>query len=222
MHFGQRLALIYGVLLVLTVPLARAEIYRDVDENGVLHFTNIQPTKNGKPPVDRIGKRTSKAQNSEPEVRQKLRTPSVGSRHDLLIQEAARQYNIPQSLIRAVMAVESNFKIRAVSRVGAQGLMQLMPATAAQMGVGDSFNPRQNVLGGTRYLRLLADAYDGNLVLTLAAYNAGQSAVNKYRDIPPYRETQRYVRRVLSLYAYYKKLHCQTQIDHNDEGVDDE
>ena len=83
--------------------------------------------------------------------------------------------------------------------------MQLMPPTAAEMGVLDSFDPRQNVLGGTRYLRTLANAFDGDLVLTLAAYNAGHQAVTRHMDIPPYQETQQYVRRVLRLYYFFKK-----------------
>jgi soluble lytic murein transglycosylase-like protein len=83
--------------------------------------------------------------------------------------------------------------------------MQLMPATAHEMGVVDSFDPRQNIMGGTRYLRKLANQFDGDLVLTLAAYNAGQRAVKRHMDIPPYDETQRYVRRVLKLYYFYKQ-----------------
>ena len=126
------------------------------------------------------------------------------TKFDDYIREASGRFNIPENLIRAVMAVESNFNPKAVSRVGAQGLMQLMPPTAAEMGVLDSFDPRQNILGGTRYLRTLANAFDGDLVLTLAAYNAGQNAVNRHMDIPPFAETQRYVRRVLKLYYYYK------------------
>jgi soluble lytic murein transglycosylase-like protein len=120
------------------------------------------------------------------------------------IREAAQLYVLPQDLLRAVMQVESNFYAEAVSNKGAIGLMQLMPATAAQMGVLDPFDARQNVLGGARFLRLLANHFGGDLVLTIAAYNAGQGAVEKYSGIPPYAETRMYVQRVLSNYYAYR------------------
>jgi len=99
--------------------------------------------------------------------------------------------------------VESNYNPRVVSRVGAMGLMQLMPQTARSMGVSDPFNPQQNILGGARYLRVLANHFQGNLILTIAAYNAGEGAVMRYGGIPPYTETRRYVRRVLHHYQRY-------------------
>ena len=92
------------------------------------------------------------------------------------------------------------------SRVGAIGLMQLMPETAADMGVMDPFDPRQNVLGGTRYLRVLANKFNGDLVLTVAAYNAGEGAVDKYNGVPPYAETRRYVRNVLQHYYTFRSM----------------
>jgi soluble lytic murein transglycosylase-like protein len=113
-------------------------------------------------------------------------------------------YVLPEEFIRAVMHVESNFYTEAVSNKGAMGLMQLMPGTAAAMGVLDPFDPRQNVLGGARYLRVLANRYHGDLVLTIAAYNAGEGAVDKYNGIPPYAETRRYVQRVLTHYYAYR------------------
>jgi len=130
------------------------------------------------------------------------------------LQEASQRYNIPSFLIRAVMAVESNFRPDAISSAGAKGLMQLMPETAEEMGVSNIFDPRQNILGGTRYLRVLANTFNGDLVLTLAAYNAGHLAVVRHMDIPPFAETQRYVRRVLKLYYFYKK-----QIQQSSEGT---
>lgn len=120
---------------------------------------------------------------------------------DHIIDVAANKYNIDSSLIKAVIKAESNFNYRAVSRAGAQGLMQLMPATASHLKVEDPFNPKKNIDGGTRYLRYLLNVYRGNLTLALAAYNAGEGAVAKYNyKIPPYRETQNYVKRVLSFY----------------------
>ena len=111
---------------------------------------------------------------------------------------------MPEPFIRAVMRVESDFNPTVVSRAGAMGLMQLMPKTARSMGVADPFDARQNILGGARYLRILANRFKGDLVLTVAAYNAGEGAVEKYNGIPPYKETQRYVRRVLKHYYAYR------------------
>lgn len=114
--------------------------------------------------------------------------------------EAARTHGVDPRLVAAVASRESAFNVRAQSSVGACGLMQLMPATARFLGVGDIFDPRENVLGGARYLRTLLDTFDGDLDLTLAAYNAGPGAVQKYGGVPPYRETQNYVRGVRAAY----------------------
>jgi hypothetical protein len=118
-----------------------------------------------------------------------------------LIQEAASSYNLDPALIRAVMQTESAFNPMVVSRVGAQGLMQLMPALAEEMGVRDSFDPRDNIMGGARYLRELLDRFRGNLRLALASYNAGPTAVARYGRVPPFRETQRYVKQIQGLIA---------------------
>lgn len=120
-----------------------------------------------------------------------------------LIREAAILYQLPAEFLRAVMRVESRFDPRVVSVDGAMGLMQLMPFTARRMGVLDPFDPRQNILGGARFLRILANQWKGDLVLTIASYNAGPGAVAKYKGVPPYRETQRYVGRVLGFYQQY-------------------
>ena len=120
---------------------------------------------------------------------------------DGYIREAAELYGIPEAFIRAVIKVESNYNPNAVSRVGAMGLMQLMPATAEHMKVTDPFDPRQNILGGTRYLRRLSDKYDGDINLVLSGYNAGPGNVAKVGGIP-FEKTQKYVRDV---YYWYKK-----------------
>jgi soluble lytic murein transglycosylase-like protein len=118
-----------------------------------------------------------------------------GSFQDLIV-EACEKHQVPANLVRAVIKAESNFNPKAVSRSGAKGLMQLMPATAKNLGVKDPFNPRQNIEGGVRLLRQLLNRYDNQLDLALAAYNAGTVAVDRYQGIPPYRETQIYVPRV--------------------------
>jgi soluble lytic murein transglycosylase-like protein len=178
---------------------ARADIYKFVDKDGVIHFSNTK--KKGKL-VIRQGESTHLEPNRkvEPGALPKDRF----TRYDDHIGEAARLYQIPEALIRAVIHVESNFDSRAVSHANAQGLMQLIPGTAERMLVSDVFDVRQNILGGTRYLRVLANLFNGNLQFTLAAYNAGENAVIKYGGIPPYDETQKYVSKVLSFYNFYR------------------
>ena len=117
-----------------------------------------------------------------------------------LFAEAATEYGIDPRLLTAVARRESRFTASAVSPVGAQGVMQLMPATARQLGVADAFDARQNIFGGAKYLRMLLDTFQGDLDLTLAAYNAGPGAVRKYKGIPPYKETQAYVAAIRTEY----------------------
>jgi soluble lytic murein transglycosylase-like protein len=125
------------------------------------------------------------------------------TRYDRYINQAANKYRIDPALIKAIIHVESAFKRTAVSHAGAQGLMQLMPATAADYDVTDSFNPRQNINAGTEHLRYLMGLFDQDLNLVLAAYNAGQGNVRKYNGIPPFKETQDYVYKVKKKYAHY-------------------
>ncbi|PID45812.1 MAG: hypothetical protein CSB47_06815 [Proteobacteria bacterium] len=121
--------------------------------------------------------------------------------HAGVIDQAARRYHLDRELIQAVIAVESCFNSRAVSPAGAEGLMQLMPATAERFGVSDSFNSKQNILAGARYLAWLKRRFAGNLQHAVAAYNAGEGVVAQYGGIPPYKETQRYVKNVMSIYS---------------------
>jgi len=125
--------------------------------------------------------------------------PSLNSEFDVHIEEASARHGVSQDLVRAVIQVESGFDRLAVSPAGARGLMQLMPATARRFGVIDRFDARQNIFGGTRYLRALLERYRGDVSLTAAAYNAGAGCVARYRGIPPYKETQDYVRKVTAL-----------------------
>lgn len=181
-----------GLLAAGTSLPARADIYSYVDRDGV-HYTNV--------PVD--GRyRLALKEERPPEFHG---APGGGWREraqhfDALIERAAKSTSLAPALIRAVIAVESAFRPRAVSPKGAQGLMQLHPTTARRYGVADAFDPEQNVAGGARYLADLVERY-GTLELALAAYNAGEGAVERYgRKVPPYRETRAYVPTVLKIY----------------------
>ncbi len=145
--------------------------------------------RNVKPPQPVVAKPPSPPNDPVP-------ARTAGPYRDL-IRAAATRHALAPELIESVILVESNFEARAVSRKGARGLMQLMPATAARLGVRNVFDVRQNVEGGVRHLRYLVDLYGGNLALALAAYNAGVDAVGRYGGIPPYAETRAYVQRVL-------------------------
>ncbi len=131
--------------------------------------------------------------------------PMASEELEALVQRNAATWQVDPALVKAVIANESAFNPAATSSVGAQGLMQLMPETAASMGVRDAYDPAQNVAGGTRYLRGLLDRFGGDLHLAVAAYNAGPGAVEKYGGVPPYAETQHYVANVLGSYEQYRK-----------------
>ncbi|HVY47059.1 MAG TPA: lytic transglycosylase domain-containing protein [Minicystis sp.] len=181
--------------------VASADIFTFTDEEGVVHYSN-KPTD----PRARLLVKTP-ARRARPGVVPV--PPSDASvdrftRYDEWIRQAAILYQIPPELIRAVMKVESDYDARAVSHTGAQGLMQLMPETAVRMQVRDPFDPRENIFGGTRYLRVLANMFNGDLELTIAGYNAGEAAVVRYAGIPPYEETQQYVTKVVAYYRSYR------------------
>ena len=171
---------------------ARDTLYRYVDARGVIHFSNVPPNDLYRA----VEPRTRGLQRS------KRSQPPRETRYDPIIVSAAREQGVEPALVKAVIAAESNFNPLAVSKKGAQGLMQLMPRTAESLGVDDAFEPRDNVGGGTRYLRVMLDRY-GDVSRALAAYNAGPKAVDRYRGIPPYRETRDYVARVLTYYRGY-------------------
>jgi len=172
---------------------ARADIYTRTDADGVVHVTNV-PEGKGWTLVIEEERRAA----VRPVAREVAR-----ARYEPFIAEAARLYAIPAALIRAVIETESSWRASATSRAGAIGLMQLMPATARSLGVADAFDPRQNILGGTRYLRILANKFAGDIVLTLAAYNAGEGRVMR-KMAPPFAVTRGYVDDVLRRYRAYK------------------
>lgn len=128
-----------------------------------------------------------------------------------IIVKVSLEYKIDPLLVKAVIVAESGFDTNAVSRVGAEGLMQLMPRTAKYLGVEDSFNPEHNIYGGVKYLKRLLDKYNGNIEFALAAYNAGARNVFKYKGVPPYAETKKYIKKVSALHEMYKKLDNSTE-----------
>lgn len=171
-------------------------VYRYVDAQGILHFTDA--------PVDTRYQREDPVRLEGLAITPPRRVKVPTERdYDHLILEVARQHDVEPGLVKAVIAAESNFKPHAVSRVGAQGLMQLMPATAAHLGVERPFGVVENIDGGVRYLRAMLDRF-GDVARALAAYNAGPGAVDRYRGIPPYPETRAYIKRVLEYHRRYQ------------------
>jgi soluble lytic murein transglycosylase-like protein len=196
-------ALLLGALLALAPGHAAADIFSYTDDEGVIHFSNKSA---GDARYHVYLKSPNQRRAGVVPVMPSDGSPERFSRYDEWIRQAAILYQIPEELIRAVIMCESNYDPRAVSPTGAQGLMQLMPETATRMQVRDGFDPRENIFGGTRYLRVLANMFNGDLSLTIAGYNAGEGAVVRFAGIPPYEETQGYVTRVLSYYRRYRTL----------------
>lgn len=208
---GVGLAL--GLALGLTdqARADRNEYYAYTDANGVLHVTNVPSRSQGSWTVYKTleGSGGGDVERAAAPSRGPRSAVRLGSerlhRYDGFIRAAAQRYQLPESLLRAVIHTESNYYAHAVSRAGAAGLMQLMPKTAKALGVRDVHDPSQNVHGGARYLRLLANRYDGDMVLVLAAYNAGAGNVEKYGGVPPFAETRSYVRSVMRRYYAYER-----------------
>ena len=193
----------FAVTLGLSA-MARGDIYVYTDAQGVLHFSNQRVA--GSTLYVRSQPNKNKVRPGVTPVAPSDKSLERFTRFEHAINEAATLYQLPRELVRAVIKVESDYDPRAVSSAGAQGLMQLMPETALRMQVRDSFDPRLNILAGTRYLRILANTFNGDLQLTIAAYNAGEGAVARHGGIPPYQETQVYVTKVLHFYHRYRSV----------------
>jgi soluble lytic murein transglycosylase-like protein len=186
-----------GGLAVSTMAgTGRADIYKQVGADGVISFTS-RPAQ---------GSKLYAADKKAPVFMPSDDSPERFGRYDEYIRQAATLYQIPEELVRAVIRVESDFDPRAVSPANARGLMQLVPETAERMMVTDSFDPRQNIFGGVRYLRVLANMFNGDLELTVAGYNAGEGAVVQYGGIPPYAQTKDYVVKVTKFYRRYRTI----------------
>jgi soluble lytic murein transglycosylase-like protein len=188
--------LLAALTLWAATPAGAESIFKYMDDRGVVHFSDAPRDAR----YSRVERRFQEGLAITPEPI----SEGPGTRdYDRLIASAAGRYRIQPALVKAVIAAESNFQPDAVSRVGAQGLMQLMPATARELGVERPFGVIENIDGGVRYLREMLDRY-GDVSRALAAYNAGPRAVDRYHGIPPYRETQAYVKRVLEYYRGYR------------------
>jgi soluble lytic murein transglycosylase len=182
-----------GIFVLITITAffsavgkTDADIYRYVDERGVTHLTNVPASTKYKLLI-----KAKKVQNRE-------------KKYDNIINELCKKYDVETSFIKAMVKTESDFDPYAVSKKGATGLMQLMPGKAKELSVRDSFDPKQNLDGGIRHVSYLLKKYEGDVKLTLAAYNAGENAVKRNNGIPPFAETQNYIIKVLRLVEKYR------------------
>ena len=183
-------AVLFLFVALFWAASASADVYLYKDKQGVLNFTNV-PNHAGY-------RRVLKESNGQ------LTSASIANGYEDLIRSASGRHNVDADLIRAVIKAESDFNSSARSHKGAMGLMQLMPETARLHNVADAYDPGDNVEGGVRHLKMLLERYQGDIELSLAAYNAGSSAVEKHGGIPPFAETREYVRRVLRFYESYR------------------
>ncbi len=197
---GKFAAAVLFTSLWLVPPLA-ADVYKFTDENGVVHYTNIRPEG-----VTDYTTFTFPCYASDPKCRQvdweQVPLNTTAFRDEIVL--AASRYSVDESLIRAVIHAESAYQPNALSPKGAQGLMQLMPDTQAELQIEDPFHPESNIGGGTWYLAQMLAEFGGNVELAAAAYNAGPGAVRDHGGVPPYPETREYVRRVRILYRRYR------------------
>lgn len=202
--------LLWPLLLIITMvflnpPCPQADIYTYVDNEGVVHFTNTPTHGKFKLILKEEIAPPEKKEESTKEELPRFASVLVQEKFDHLIWRAAEKYGVNYALIKAIIKAESNFNPLAISKMGAKGLMQLMPGTAYTFQVKDSFHPEKNIEGGVRYLRYLIELFPNNLYAVLAAYNAGENAVFRYRGVPPYQETRRFIQRVLQYFQQYNQ-----------------
>ncbi|MEE8480709.1 MAG: lytic transglycosylase domain-containing protein [Desulfobacterales bacterium] len=179
------------IIIFASVLPVYADIYMYIDTEGVLHFTNTPTSTKYKIYIKEKLKRSSNTHSTD--------------KYDRLIEEASKRHGVLFPLIKAVIKAESDFDPRAVSKAGALGLMQIMPKNVNALKISDPFNPLENIMGGTRYFKQLIDKYEGKLQLALAAYNAGPNTVDYYNGIPPLKETENYVKRVMKYFYLFKQ-----------------
>ncbi len=192
---------ISAVLAFGNISFALADIYKYVDEDGVIHFTNVptNPSYNYSLFVKDISRKTTKQY-----------LPSYSSNaYDHMITEASKKHGVSFPLLKAVIKAESDFDPNAVSRAGALGLMQIMPDNVKAFNMKDPFDPKENILAGTQYLKKLLERFDGKLHLALAAYNAGPGTVDTCKGIPPFKETEDYVQKVMQYFNLFKRNTCE-------------
>ncbi len=188
-----RSLLIISLILLLSTGstvFAADGFYSFRDKNGVLHFSNFYSNSRFKS----MNRRKQREGHLSPE------------KINMIIHSTSRRHAIDPKLVKAIIKVESDFDPKALSRAGAQGLMQLMPETSRDLDVSDPYNPHESIEGGVRHLRSLLDYFKNDVKLALAAYNAGKTTVLRYKGIPPYKETRNYVKKVLAYYHQYRSL----------------
>ena len=164
-----------------------------IDKEGVIHFTNV-PTSSATDYRVYIKERPNK-----------IYKIYSNNRYDNMIMEASKKHGVSFPLLKAIIKTESDFNPRAVSKKGALGLMQIMPKNLKSLNIRDPFDPWENIMGGALYFKKMLNRFQGKISLSLAAYNAGPTAVAQYKTIPPYRETRRYVKKVMKHYYSYKQ-----------------
>lgn len=185
----------FAFVILSVVTTLYADIYVYTDSEGVLHFTNV-PT-------------SSTSYNYKVYIKETPKKPLDSDTTDLydhVISEASKKHGVSFSLLKALIKTESDFDPRAVSKAGAMGLMQIMPENIRRLEIKDPFDPKDNVMGGARYLKQLINRFNGKLHLALAAYNAGPGVVEKYQRIPPFQETENFVKQVMEYYSIFNKI----------------
>ena len=196
---NSKSTIIISVVLAMLSFSSYADIYKYVDKHGRVILTD-KPTHDGYKRLVKTWKGWEEAK-----IPKNFNWVKNQKKYDPTIRSVAKIYKLPHTLLHAVITAESYYNPDAVSKAGAVGLMQLMPGTAKQYGVSNRLDPKQSIYGGTRYLRYLAKLFNNDLTLMLAAYNAGEGAVKKYGNkVPPYKETQNYVKKVKKYFKKYQ------------------